>query len=99
MQMSGANLPSQISSELQDRIDDVHRIQPKHKTKAKRYEEMQQEIIDELLPPQTGNDDQDSQITFNVNNLNYVKKKLFDPEIQYLTKKFKEQLQEESEKL
>ena len=54
--------------------------------------------MDELLPPQTG-DDQDSQITFNVNNLNYVKKKLFDPEIQYLTKKFKEQLQEESEKL
>ena len=54
--------------------------------------------MDELLPPQTG-DDQDSQITFNVNNLNYVKKKLFDPEIQYLTKKFKEQLQEESDKL
>ena len=51
------------------------------------------------MPPQTGNDDQDSQITFNVNNLNYVKKKLFDPEIQYLTKKFKEQLQEESDKL
>ena len=61
-------------------------------------EDLQQEIIDELLPQNIG-EDQDSQITFNVNNLNYVKKKLFDPEIQYLTKKFKEQLHHQSKQL
>lgn len=35
-----------------------------------------------------------SQVTFNLSNLNYVKKKLFDPEIQYLRKKFREEFDE-----
>jgi len=32
-----------------------------------------------------------SQVTFNLKNLNYVKQKLFDPEIQYVQKKFREE--------
>jgi len=31
---------------------------------------------------------------FDLSNLNYVKKKLFDPEIDFLRKKFKEELEE-----
>ena len=31
-------------------------------------------------------------VDFDLSNLNYVKKKLFDPEIEFLRKKFKEQL-------
>ena len=34
LSMSGAPLPSHMSSELQDRIDDIKRIQPKKKSKA-----------------------------------------------------------------
>ena len=37
-------------------------------------------------------DDCTSNATFTFQNLNYVKQKLFDPEIQYLQKKFQEKL-------
>jgi hypothetical protein len=53
---------------------------------ASQVERPKYEMIDEIIPP----DGEDSTITFNINNLNYVKKKLFDPEIDYLTKKFRE---------
>lgn len=85
----GGHQLSNISSELQDKIDDLQRIKPKAREQYGPKVDLQSEIIDELLPPGAG-DGEDSQITFNVNNLNYVKKKLFDPEIQYLTQKFKE---------
>ena len=39
-------------------------------------------------------DDMNSQVTFNLSNLNYVKKKLFDPEIQYLRTKCREEFED-----
>ena len=33
-------------------------------------------------------------MTFNLHNLNYVKQKLFDPELLYLRKKFREEFEE-----
>ena len=51
-------------------------------------------MMDEL-----GLDDEESQITFNFQNLNYVKRKLFDPEIRYLMIKFKESFAEQKVEL
>lgn len=50
---------------------------------------LKSDLLDEL-----GIDDEESQITFNFQNLNYVKRKLFDPEINYLMTKFKEAVAE-----
>jgi hypothetical protein len=55
---------------------------------------MHQDILEVL-----DNGDGESQITFNLQNLNYVKKKLFDPEIQYIMKKLRSILQDESEQM
>ena len=54
---------------------------------------MHQDIIQVL----ENDGDGESQITFNLENLNYVKKKLFDPEIQYINQKLKSILKEETE--
>ena len=41
----------------------------------------------------------ESHITLKLSNLNYVKKRLFDPEIQYLVKKFREEFGEMKKQL
>ena len=56
---------------------------------------MHQDIIQVL----ENDGDGESQITFNLENLNYVKKKLFDPEIQYINQKLKSILKEETEQM
>ena len=55
---------------------------------------LKSDLLDEL-----GIDDEESQITFNFQNLNYVKRKLFDPEISYLMTKFKEAVAEHKTEL
>ena len=37
-----------------------------------------------------GDDSDESGVTFNLSNLNYIKKRLFGPELDYLSKKFDE---------
>lgn len=106
---------SQVSSELQDRIDDLVRaeaqhsspkkihIDPNHRRPSYGVKYSEENRVDEKLKSELvdglGLDDETSEMTLNFQNLNNVKYKLFDPEIKYLMMKFNESLREHKKNL